>query len=84
MSECSTREDAPLVAYVSKMVAVPASALPRVPGEPGPKDLSGECFLAFACVFSGVIRDGQTVHVLSAAYNPARPDQERQEVQVCC
>ena len=26
---CSTAEDAPLVVYVSKMVAVPASALPR-------------------------------------------------------
>ena len=31
-SACSTDPGAPLVAYVSKMVAVPASALPRVPG----------------------------------------------------
>ena len=30
---CSTDPEAPLVAYVSKMVAVPASALPRTPGE---------------------------------------------------
>jgi hypothetical protein len=52
-------------------------------GQLGPKDLSGECFLAFARIFSGVIRDGQTVHVLSAAYNPARPELKRQEVQVC-
>ena len=39
-------------------------------------------FLAFSRIFSGVIRDGQTVQVLSAAYNPARPEQERLEVQV--
>lgn len=32
MAVCSTAADAPLIAYVSKMVAVPASALPRVPG----------------------------------------------------
>jgi ribosome assembly protein 1 len=32
MAACSTSEDAPLVAYVSKMIAVPASALPRMPG----------------------------------------------------
>ena len=34
MGACSTSADAPLVAYVSKMVAVPASALPRVAGLP--------------------------------------------------
>ena len=32
MAACSTSADAPVVAYVSKMVAVPASALPRTPG----------------------------------------------------
>ncbi len=31
-STCSTDPEAPLVAYVSKMVAIPASALPRTPG----------------------------------------------------
>ncbi|CAK0786123.1 hypothetical protein CVIRNUC_009336 [Coccomyxa viridis] len=81
-SACSTDPGAPLVAYVSKMVAVPASALPRVPGEPGPRDPSQEVFLAFSRIFSGVIRDGQTVQVLSAAYSPARPEQDRLEVQV--
>ena len=39
-------------------------------------------FLAFSRIFSGVIWDGQTVQVLSAAYSPARPEQERLEVQV--
>ena len=51
-------------------------------GEPGPRDPSEEVFLAFARVFSGVVRDGQRVHVLSAAYDPAHPQQERQELQV--
>ncbi len=51
-------------------------------GEPGPRDPSLEVFLAFSRIFSGVIRDGQTVQVLSAAYSPARPEQERLEVQV--
>ena len=158
MSACSTDQSAPLVIYVSKMIAVPASALPRVPGacilfplhlshwaflpcswqwssrlmgqcepdimlqtypvvwsamqrssrqaaprtvnaprvpaalglklggcpagEPGPKDPKQEVFLAFARIFSGVVTDGQRIHVLSAAYNPARPVLERQEVQV--
>jgi hypothetical protein len=52
------------------------------PGEPGPRDPKEETFLAFARVFAGVLRDGQTVHVLSAAYSPARPHLERQELQV--
>jgi hypothetical protein len=51
-------------------------------GQPGPRDPKQEVFLAFARVFSGIVTDGQKVHVLSAAYNPARPDLERQEVQV--
>ncbi|CAL8464184.1 g3719 [Coccomyxa elongata] len=82
MTACSTNTSAPLVIYVSKMIAVPASTLPRIPGEPGPRDPKQEVFLAFARIFSGVVTDGQRVHVLSAAYNPARPDLERQEVQV--
>jgi ribosome assembly protein 1 len=34
---------------------------------------NGEVFLAFGRVFSGTAREGQRVHVLSAAYDPARP-----------
>ena len=78
---CSTTE-APLMVYVSKMIAVPASILPRVPGQPGPSDMNAEVFLAFARVFSGVIVDGDTVQVLSAAYNPLTPEQDCQEVKV--
>ena len=57
-------------------------ALRALPGEPGPRDPKEETFLAFARIFAGVLRDGQTVHVLSAAYNPAHPNLERQELQV--
>ena len=39
-------------------------------GQPGPRDPNEETFLAFARVFSGVLRDGQRLHVLSAAYKP--------------
>lgn len=128
---CETAADAPLVLYVSKMVAVPAAALPRcaasctpgwgpckrtprlplcgelqvgaaagivmqpadrcsfgrlscysfphfqhvhlrahpphrLPGEPGPAHPAEERFLAFGRVFSGVVRQGQTVQVRAA------------------
>ena len=63
------------------MVPTHLSRKARV-GEPGPRDPSQEVFLAFSRIFSGVIWDGQTVQVLSAAYSPARPEQERLEVQV--
>ncbi len=73
VSSCDASENAPTVLYISKMVAVPASALPRVPGEPGPADPNEERFLAFGRVFSGVVRQGQAVHVLPSTYNPADP-----------
>ncbi|KAK9824164.1 hypothetical protein WJX72_008216 [[Myrmecia] bisecta] len=82
MQICARTLDAPLVVYVSKMVAVPALALPRQPGAPGPENPKEERFLAFGRVFSGVLRDGQAVHVLSPAYNPAEPDAQRQQLQV--
>ncbi|KAL4448964.1 hypothetical protein ABPG77_007681 [Micractinium sp. CCAP 211/92] len=79
---CNTSPDAPLVLYVSKMVAVPANALPRLPGEPGPANPQEERFLAFGRVFAGVVRQGQTVQVLPATYNPADPASERQEARI--
>ena len=83
VQSCATSSDAPLMVYVSKMVAVPAAALPRQPGGAAvggaPAD---DQFLAFGRVFSGELRDGQTVHVLSAAYDPSEPASHQQEVQV--
>lgn len=77
VSTCDSSESAPTVIYVSKMVAVPASALPRAVGEPGPANPNEERFLAFGRVFSGVVRAGQVFHVLSSVYNPADPSSER-------
>ena len=79
---CDTTPCAPLVIYVSKMVAVPAGALPRRPGDAAVADNRAEVFLAFGRVFAGVVREGAHVHVLSPAYNPAFPAAHRQEAQV--
>jgi ribosome assembly protein 1 len=64
----------PVVVYVSKMVSVPTSAFARggLPEGVTPA-ANGEVLLAFGRVFSGVAREGQRVHVLSAAYDPSRP-----------
>jgi ribosome assembly protein 1 len=77
----SSAADAPLVVFVSKMVSVPANLLPRAPGESsavGAGNAAGEVFLAFGRVFSGVAREGARVHVLSSAYDPRLPGQQRQ------
>lgn len=78
---CDSRPEAPCVAFVSKMFAVPIKMLPQrdVNGdilnnyneESGSGD-SDECFLAFARVFSGVLHVGQKVFVLSAMYDPLK------------
>jgi translation elongation factor EF-G len=79
---CDTEESAPTIVHVSKMVAVPASALPRTAGDPSPQDPLKEVFLAFGRVFAGQLKDGMSVHVLSGAYTPLEPSRHRQEVQV--
>jgi hypothetical protein len=40
--------------------------------------VTGEVFLAFGRVFSGVAREGARVHVLSSAYDPLAPTKQRQ------
>lgn len=40
--------------------------------------VSGEVFLAFGRVFSGVAREGARVQVLSSAYDPLAPGRLRQ------
>ena len=79
-SDASPR--APAVAYVAKMIAVPAASLPRRAGQDAAgRNPTDEVFLAFARVFAGTLRDGDRVHVLSAAYDPAAPASHRQEAQ---
>ncbi|KAJ3674799.1 hypothetical protein LUZ60_005415 [Juncus effusus] len=72
---CDSSENAPCVAFVSKMFAVSSEMLPKNPNfpngtEPGQTGHSDEVFLAFARVFSGTLRVGQKIFVLSALYDP--------------
>uniref|UniRef100_A0ACD5ZYR5 Uncharacterized protein n=1 Tax=Avena sativa TaxID=4498 RepID=A0ACD5ZYR5_AVESA len=83
---CDVGADSPVVVYVSKMFAVPYKTLPPkgVRGEllshQGASE-SDECFMAFARVFSGVLRAGQKVFVLSALYDPLKGDAMQKHVQ---
>lgn len=83
---CDANGDAPVVVYVSKMFAVPYKVLPLkgVNGEllnHHSSVESEECFLAFARVFSGVLRAGQKVFVLSPLYDPVKGDTVQNHVQ---
>ncbi|CAN1333746.1 Elongation factor-like GTPase 1 [Linum perenne] len=85
---CDSTPEAPCIAFVSKMFAVPSKMLPKK----GPNgeiveflddedDDSDECFLAFARIFSGVINEGQKIYVLSALYDPLKPDSAHKHLQ---
>ncbi|KAJ7960507.1 Elongation factor-like [Quillaja saponaria] len=88
---CDLSPEAPCVAFVSKMFAVPVKMLPqRGPNgelinystdEAGEVE-SEECFLAFARVFSGVLSAGQRIFVLSALYDPLKGESMQKHVQV--
>lgn len=87
---CDSRPEAPCVAFVSKMFAVPVKMLPQMgsqgevlnnlidESEDGESD---ECFLAFARIFSGVLYSGQKVFVLSALYDPLKGESMQKHVQ---
>jgi ribosome assembly protein 1 len=82
---CDVSVDAPVVVYVSKMFAVPYKMLPlkgmngELLNHHGDGEL--ECFMAFARVFSGVLRAGQKVFVLSPLYDPLKGDAMQKHVQ---
>ncbi|KAI5659288.1 hypothetical protein M9H77_28081 [Catharanthus roseus] len=80
---CDCSPDAPCVAFVSKMFAIPSKMLPRgeLPSNSSDDDESEECFLAFARVFSGVLNSGQRVFVLSALYDPSKPESMQKHIQ---
>lgn len=80
LSGADASSSAPLVLFVSKMVAVPAAALPRLPGEPAPEHPLEERFVGFGRVFAGTARDGDHVHVLSPKYDPAEPNSKERQV----
>ena len=66
ITSCDTSENAPLVIYVSKMVSVPTTLLPRSSLTSISYDSKHETFLAFGRVFSGQMRPGREVHVIHA------------------
>ncbi|KAL8049066.1 hypothetical protein ABFS82_07G113900 [Erythranthe guttata] len=80
---CDSSTLAPCVAFVSKMFAVPTKMLPRgeILNNPTDDGDSGECFLAFARIFSGVLFAGQRVFVLSALYDPVKGESNQKHVQ---
>lgn len=91
VENCDGSSDAPCVAFVSKMFAIPMKMLPlRGPqgevlnnaNDEGPGGESDECFLAFARIFSGVLSSGQRVFVLSALYDPLKGESKQKHVQV--
>ncbi|KAL0359313.1 UNVERIFIED_CONTAM: Elongation factor-like GTPase 1 [Sesamum angustifolium] len=80
---CNSSPTAPCVVFVSKMFAVPVKMLPRgeILNNSIDENDSGECFLAFARIFSGVLFAGQRVFVLSALYDPLKEESKQKHVQ---
>ncbi|KAL5580302.1 hypothetical protein UlMin_012744 [Ulmus minor] len=90
VESCDTSPKAPCVAFVSKMFAVPVKMLPQRSKDGKVVDYlidengegeSGECFLAFARIFSGVLYPGQRIFVLSALYDPLKGDSVQKHLQ---
>lgn len=87
---CDSSRDSPCVVFVSKMFAMPMKMIPqggdhreRMNGlnDEDSKSESDECFLAFARVFSGVLRAGQRVFVISALYDPLKGESSQKYIQ---
>lgn len=84
--ECDCRDEAPCVAFVAKMFALPVKMLPPLQpgegsfGEEGEGEFD-ECFLAFARIFSGVLFVGQRVFVISALYDPLKGESMQKHIQ---
>jgi ribosome assembly protein 1 len=80
------------------MIAIPIEQLPRRPaGQAYHLDQAdirgsdesnagvsgkGECFVAFARVFSGRLREGERVFVLLAGYDPTDPKGSKRHIQM--
>lgn len=64
IAHCLGDHESEVVVYISKMVAVPTSSLPRKEGESlWPDDAStGESFIAFGRVFCGLLKEGQSLY----------------------
>ena len=90
---CDYSANSPCIVFVSKMFAVPIDFLPkRGPNGELLPDLKeelnnlgdvghGECFLAFARVFSGVLHAGQKILVLYPFHDPTKEELEKKHMQ---
>ncbi|KAI9082324.1 hypothetical protein K1719_035747 [Acacia pycnantha] len=88
VESCDLKPEAPCVAFVSKMFAMPIKMLPDRGSHGEVMNFSGEgegeldeCFLAFARIFSGTLSARQKVFVLSALYDPLKGEQMQKHVQ---
>ncbi|KAM7257836.1 hypothetical protein ACFE04_013577 [Oxalis oulophora] len=87
VEECDCRPEAPCIAFVSKMFAIPSKMLPQrgahgeILSNTGSEGESDECFLAFARIFGGVLHAGQKIYVLSALYDPTKEESMHRHVQ---
>ncbi|CAN6545639.1 unnamed protein product [Malus baccata var. baccata] len=85
---CNSSPQAPCVAFVSKMFAVPMKVLPQrgldgeIENNISDEGELNECFLAFARIFSGVLYSGQKIYVLSALYDPLKGESVKKHMQV--
>lgn len=74
VAACSIEDDAPVVAFVSKVVPVRVVELGdwRASSASSAADRDGDVFVAFARVFSGVLRPDSKLFVLGPKYHPRR------------
>ncbi|XP_021715630.1 elongation factor-like GTPase 1 isoform X1 [Chenopodium quinoa] len=88
---CAASSEAPTIAFVAKMFAVPMKMIPHkgpdgdilndFTDENGNNTESDECFLAFARIFSGTLTAGQKIYVLSALYDPLKGEATQKHLQ---
>ena len=68
-------DDQEVTGFVSKMIVVPMASLPQEFQDPEEEN----AYLAFGRIFSGTLKLGQKIHILSPKYDPRCPNDERQE-----
>ena len=71
VATCDNAEGTPTCAFVSKIVSVPAAAVHGTH-----KGNESNVFMGFARVYSGTLREGQTMYVINGAYDPSKPEEE--------
>jgi ribosome assembly protein 1 len=69
LASCDTTPGCPTTAYISKMLAVPASAVHGMP--PTSKET---VFMGFGRVYSGTLKVGDVAYVINESYDPSAPE----------